>query len=150
MNPKYVILHHSATKDSGTVSWNAIRRYHVESLNWREIGYHYGIEKIDDCTQALLGRMWYERGAHCKEDGMNGRSLGVCFVGNFDEQEVPAEQWDLGVKVVGSICLSHGISVDYVRGHCDFSRKTCPGKYFDLGKFREDVLELIIQESLNL
>jgi hypothetical protein len=147
MNPKYIILHHSFTKDSQTVSWGAIRKYHVETLGWRDIGYHYGIENLRGQMEALVGRMWYERGAHCRDAGMNGQSLGVCFVGNFDENEVPKDQWDLGVRLVGSLCLIHGIPVEKIKGHREYSTKTCPGEMFDLTKFRSDVLELVIQKS---
>jgi hypothetical protein len=82
VRPDHIIIHCSATADSGTVSWTAIRRYHVEQLNWRDIGYHFGIERIGAYVEVMLGR-WPDRmGAHCSAKQMNQRSLGICCVGD--------------------------------------------------------------------
>ena len=97
MNPNKIILHHSLTKDSGTVSWNAIRRYHVNENHCRDIGYQFGVEFADDpgdpngSYEILIGRTPDEEGGHTK--GHNKDSIGVCFIGNFDDSPPPDRQW---------------------------------------------------------
>jgi len=137
MKPTHIIIHHSLTKDSQTVSWDAIRRYHMKELRWRDIGYHFGIEMVGNHYEVIQGRMMDETGAHCKEDNMNRRSLGICFVGNFDEQEPPEKQWLLGIRLVRSLLVSLDMTYEQVLGHRELAPcKSCPGKRFDLDLFR--------------
>jgi len=135
--PGYIMIHHSLTQDGRTVSWDAIRRYHVETLGWRNIGYHYGIELIGDRYEVLTGRMVPETGAHCREHHMNHHSVGVCFMGNFDLIAPPQEQWDLGVALVKSLMLLLEIPAICVCGHREYAPyKSCPGAQFNLEAFR--------------
>ena len=145
MIPKRIILHHSLTQDSGTVSWDAIRKYHMEVLGWSAIGYHAGIELIGDHFEILIGRMMNEVGAHTA--GHNKDSLGVCFVGNFDQSEPPPDQWNLGIRLVASLCDILHIRPDMIFGHTDFNPgKTCPGTKFNLHGFSRQVSERLANQ----
>ena len=145
--PTHIILHHSLTEDSGTVSWGAIRRYHVEVKGWRDIAYHFGVELVGDHHEVLLGRWWDEAGAHVAELGMNQKSLGICLVGNFDALSPPQVVWDVALRLVQRLVTRWGIPVANVLGHREVgllagldwqvgAYKTCPGRLFDLEAFR--------------
>ena len=140
MRPTHIVIHHSLTKDSGTVSWDAIRRYHVDVQGWRDIGYHFGIELVGKRYEIFCGRMLGERGAHCKQVMMNDVSVGVCLIGNFDTRTPPGGQLNLAVKLCRSLMEMFSIPVENVKGHFEFaSYKTCPGRMFDMNEFRKQL-----------
>lgn len=140
MVPDSIVMHHSLTKDGETVSWGAIRRYHVEEQGWADIGYQYGIELVGNYYEVLLGRMVNTPGAHCKENGMNSRSIGICMVGNFDVTLPPVPQYNKAVQLVCSLMDVFNIPASRVYGHNQFATyKSCPGKKFNMQAFREDV-----------
>lgn len=134
-----VIIHHSKTADSETLSWQAVRKWHVEHNGWDDVGYHAGIELIGDQFECFFGRPFNRTGAHCR--GQNIGSLGLCFIGDYDEdppsdlmmhtaaQRVIAPWLHLMQKPVGCITGDR----DWHHG------KTCPGSQFDLDKLREIV-----------
>ncbi len=143
MIPTKIIVHHSLTKDSGTVSWGDIRRYHItpppDGMGMLDIGYHAGVELVESGGhslnfEVLMGRMWDEEGAHTK--GQNNSSLGICFIGNYDLIEPPEEMLEAGAKVVALWVALYNISCELIYGHHFFaSYKTCPGLKFPLERF---------------
>lgn len=136
MKPTHIIIHHSLTEDGKTVSWDAIRKYHVETNGWNDIGYHYGIELVNDRYEILVGRMQDVVGAHCKEQGMNNASLGICLIGNFDIYSPLPVQLDMLVKLVRSLQTVFNIPVNSVHKHSEFAPKSCPGNMFPWDAFK--------------
>ena len=136
--PDYVILHHSTTRDGATVSWDAIRRFHTRQKGWNDIGYHFGVETVNDHVETLLGRIPGMPGAHCLARRMNAMSVGVCVIGNFDVVEVPNEKWQAALRLVRWICGLYRIEPEHVLGHREVASdgRTCPGRQFDMGHFR--------------
>lgn len=129
-----IIVHHSLTKDSGTVSWGAIRRYHIEQLGLEDIGYHAGVELVTNQDisyyEVLLGRRWNKEGAHTR--GHNRDSLGICFIGNFDDEPPSLDQLTVGAKLIQYWMDLFGIPLSRIYPHRHFAAKSCPGKRFDM------------------
>jgi hypothetical protein len=150
--PTHIVLHHSATRDGSTYSWGAIRAWHVETLGWDDNGYHGGIERITDSAQrdsyaVLYGRPVTEMGAHCR--GMNSKSLGFCFVGNYDEREPDQAMIEEAARrVLVPWMIQHGIGPQQIVGHRDYSSKTCPGARFDIERVREACRQILAEGVL--
>ena len=126
MIPLRIIVHCSATQDSGTVSWGAIRKYHKEILGWKDIGYHFGIEYVGDQLEILLGRMPNEVGSHVKDHNVG--SIGICVIGNFDVDIVAPEHEQVIWRLIWWLREIHKIPLSEIYGHRDFdSGKSCPG-----------------------
>jgi N-acetylmuramoyl-L-alanine amidase len=142
-NPKEIILHHSATRDSGTVSWSAIRKYHTIARGWKDIGYHAGIELIGANYECLIGRPTTMWGAHTR--GRNADTLGFCFVGNYNHASPPAEMMHTAARrVLAPWMEQFSIGTERISLHSNYaSYKSCPGEKFDLG-----YLLYILQEYL--
>lgn len=142
-------IHHSATADSGSASWGAIRHNHTVVQGWQAIGYHFGVERIDDGAkrqhvEVLHGRAYHLPGAH--EPRLNRSHLGVCVVGNFDLAPPPVDVWRKTVELVAFLALVNRWDVTrpgVIVGHREYAAKSCPGLRFDLNKFRYDVQQAV-------
>lgn len=138
----YIVIHHSTTKDNVTLKdFDAIRRYHVEVNGWKDIGYHWIVEQVNGKLQAVSGRTENTMGAHCKEGNMNSKGIGVCMVGNFEENMPSDELYTFVADLCKDIMKRHGIPVENVIGHRDVMATACPGKNFDLDKLRNLINE---------
>jgi len=133
MEPRKIILHHSATVDGTTFSWSAIKRYHTETKLWLDVGYHAGIELVNDDFFAIMGRPWDMAGAHTV--GQNSWSLGLCFVGNYDLVEPDEDMLREGAKVVRLWRKLYEIPRSEIHKHSEYANKTCPGTKFPFSEF---------------
>ena len=172
MKPKGIIIHHSATVDGRTFSWQAMRRYHTSyrvdsrivskddfykllkkkkgtkfEKPWRDIGYHAGIELINDHYEVVLGRPLYMQGAHCK--GKNDY-IGFCYVGNYDKNEPSDDRLIYGIThFIVPIMIALKLPLTSIHYHREFANKTCPGRLFpDLADFRKMIAFHIKMERI--
>jgi len=140
--PTRIIIHHSFTKDTKTVSWNAIRNYHIFTRHWDDIGYHAGAELLRDHHEALFGRPWNIPGAHCR--GYNHDSLGFVFVGNYDKYPPSDKILKAGAMVLRIWMDVYQIELAQIFTHNYFnSAKSCPGAEFDMVRLKNMILGLL-------
>ncbi len=137
-SPKGICIHHSLTAD-GYVKQDtdAIRRYHVETNGWDEIGYHYLVERIDGVPQVTTGRPAEYQGAHCP--ALNATHFGICIVGNYDLAPPDRDMLDTLRDLCNHLMEGHRILYRDIAYHCDYSHKSCPGNLFPKTGFLLDL-----------
>jgi N-acetylmuramoyl-L-alanine amidase len=142
MKVKKLIIHHSLTFDGKVVDWTAIRKYHIETNGWADIGYQYGIELVGDKYVVQKGRSEHTPGAHCL--GQNDKSIGICVVGNYDLVEPPEAALNLLAELCADICKRHGLTSGDIETHHKYAAyKTCPGTRFPMDRLRAKVKQLL-------
>lgn len=146
MRKTHIIIHMSASADHQTLmNLEAIRKFHIETNKWRDIGYSHVLEQIGGFWEVLLGRMPGETLAHCPQLNLNTVGYGVCVVGNYDLAPPPPEALAKLRGLVLGLMKQDEIPIENVLGHWEAQaaggvpiaeRKTCPGKLFDMDAFR--------------
>jgi N-acetylmuramoyl-L-alanine amidase len=129
--PRWITLHHDGMSPfqardqySAAARIEVIRVSH-RNKGWGDIGYHYVIDRG--------GRVWEGRdlkwqGAHVKDH--NEGNIGICCLGNFDEQSPSDAQLDAVERMVSCLMERHRVPVNRVRSHQEWqgARTACPGR----------------------
>jgi len=127
---KFIAVHHSQRKID---SLKRIKNLHINKYGWEDIGYHYLIDKKG---RLLKCRQEKFIGAHVF--GHNKNLIGICLIGNFDEEKPTKEQIQTLIKFLKNKIKKHKIPIKNILGHREFPEvtKTCPGKFIDMDKIR--------------
>jgi N-acetylmuramoyl-L-alanine amidase len=124
-----IVVHHSATLSG---SPKAFADYHVKHNKWPGIGYHYVIGKA--------GEVWMTNTPDTisyHATGYNSRSIGVCMVGNFDQQPFGGAQKTALLALLRYL-LDVYPGVKFLLGHYETgAKKSCPGKHVDMDELRK-------------
>lgn len=129
---RYIVIHHSATSDNVLLrDFDAIKQAHLRR-GYRDIGYHWVIERAGDGWQIIPGRPEWETGAHCP--GKNADGIGVCCVGDFELSLPPNSLYVVLADLIRDIMNRHDIIE--IGGHRDYYPTACPGRFFDLDRLR--------------
>ncbi len=130
-NWTHIIVHHTGAEEKDT---EQVRRYHL-SLGWRDIGYHYVIERDG---RVVPGRSLDLPGAHCKAAGMNFKGIGVAVLGNLNNHPpLPLQEGALE-NLVRSLQQRFGIPAANMLGHREVpgAATDCPGRFLDMERLR--------------
>ena len=128
-----IILHCSATRPEwmGGAPLAAkvaeIRRWHMQDRGWRNIGYHW---IIDRDGQRAPGRRETEIGAHVV--GHNRGTIGICLIGGFGadaddefgDHFTKAQERTLRALIAD---IRSRTQITKVTGHNAYAAKACPG-----------------------
>ena len=114
-----IVLHHRAG-DGDVIS---IHNTHLKN-GWSGIGYHFYVRKDGSIFR---GRPIEKIGAHA--EGHNMDSVGVCFEGNFEKEEMENPELEAGRLLIAHIQEGYGRKLEVLR-HSDVGSTLCPGKKF--------------------
>ena len=135
-----ILIHCSATPAGKDFTVADIDRWH-RARGFDRVGYHYIVYR--DGTY-VRGRSDDNVGAHCPQEGMNRRSLSICYIGGLGMKGVPAdtrtpEQRRAIVTLIRTLLYRYP-SITRVCGHRDVKGvvKACP--CFDAGKEYDTIL----------
>ncbi|MEM6472173.1 MAG: D-Ala-D-Ala carboxypeptidase family metallohydrolase [Planctomycetota bacterium] len=125
MNVTKLVVHHSASpRDTTTVA--DVSRWHRER-GFSQIGYH---QLILSNGTVQAGRPESIMGAHAL--GANQNSLGVCLMGNFENETPTAAQISSLVSVLQRWTREHRLPTTSIYGHFDVpggkTATACPGR----------------------
>ncbi len=131
-----IVLHHSATSAGDVASIDAVHRENRDQngRRWLGIGYHFVIgngRKMGNGEIQPTFR-WHQQlpGAHAGQRDYNQHGIGICLIGNFDEN-APTEQQVVAVrKLVKLLTERYAIGRTRVVRHGDVQATACPGRLF--------------------
>lgn len=134
-----IVIHHSASDVGGAQRFDEWHR----RRGWDGLGYDFVIGNGSDTKlgQVEVGPRWtaQKQGAHTLTDDeyYNQHGIGICLVGNFDNQPPDDRQMQSLVKLTRFLCQEFHIPPSRIYTHGGVTHKTdCPGKYFDVEKLR--------------
>jgi len=141
-----IVIHQSLTEDGDELNYGGIVDSHIERGFDRE-GYHYIIEKVRDRVVAIAGRPLHNFGAHCTQNKMNHRSIGICVCGCFDHHAPSKEVYEVLISLCVDLCISFNIPANCVYPHSFFAtKKTCPGYLFNITYVKNETARRIVKE----
>jgi len=114
-----IILHHAAASQCSS---DDIDKWHKQK-DYSCIGYHFFIRKNGTIYR---GRQENAIGAHAYQNNYN--SIGICFEGDFEKEQMTDTQVEAGKELVAYLKNKYNISK--VQKHSDVNNTSCPGRNF--------------------
>jgi N-acetyl-anhydromuramyl-L-alanine amidase AmpD len=133
---KYIVLHHTATETGSVESIDTAHKLRKDASGnpWRGIGYHFLIGNgrgMKDGEVAATFR-WKDQtdGAHAGNAQYNSQGIGICLVGNFDDEPPTPAQMKSLRDLMTTLRGECRIGIAEIVRHTDIKATACPGKRF--------------------
>ncbi len=135
-----IIIHHSASPTGGARAFNRAHK----ARGWDELGYDFVIGNNTDTPNGYVetGSRWLKqkKGAHCKTPSghFNDHGIGICLVGNFNDQYPSSKQLASLRKLVKFLSTRYHLSSNRIFGHGEVpgTHTECPGKHMPMNQIR--------------
>lgn len=131
VSPYRMAIHHTASPadDGGDAAarMRQMQAYHMDTNGWCDIGYHFVVSQAGAVYQ---GRSDERRpGAHVLNN--NSGNVGICLIGNFQNQQVSDTQLNKAAEIVRWVGQTYDIPFNRtsIKGHREHSGQStsCPG-----------------------
>lgn len=143
----YVVIHHSGTTAGSLEGIDAEHKKRKDQFGqpWLGIGYHFVIGNGRGMKDGEIKPTfrWQEQihGAHSGSRVHNDNGIGVCLIGNFENQQPTTKQMTSVVNLVRQLAHQYQIPARLVIGHNTVKPTACPGKMFPLQDVRRKSYE---------
>lgn len=150
---EFIVLHHSATDEGNAKRFD---HYHREERKWPHgLAYHFVIGNGNGSGNGEIevGERWTKQihGAHTANMNLNRTAIGICLVGNFEEDNKPTKnQFRSLVSLVDYVSKRYKIPESNVIMHNQVVQKAtaCPGKNFPYKQLISKIVKSQTEKTL--
>jgi hypothetical protein len=138
-NWRWIVIHHSATPTGGARAFDKMHK----AKGWDELGYHFVVGNGTDTGDGAVevGARWTKQkwGAHAKtaDNQYNNFGIGICLVGNFDNERPTRAQMQNLSRLVAHLMKTYKVPAERVIGHGQTKATDCPGKNVHIADVRK-------------
>ena len=139
----YIVIHHSASPNASVKGMDYYHR--VERHMENGLAYHFVIGNGHSMKdgEIAVGHRWTAQlnGGHLASETLNSMSIGICLVGNFDEDRPTPKQMASLQALVEFLLDRCRLGPDAVKTHQQINPvyTRCPGRYFPGKNFIKDL-----------
>jgi len=138
----YIVIHHSGTTRG---SASGMDRYHREERHMENgLAYHFVIGNGRGMPNGKveIGHRWKKQknGGHLASEFLNAQSIGICLVGDFEQDKPNKKQIDSLYALCKYLTRKCNLPATAIRSHAQINTKPthCPGKHFPMDRFLTD------------
>jgi len=140
---KYIVIHHSASPNASVKGMDYYHR--VERHMENGLAYHFVIGNGHSLRdgEIAIGHRWTAQldGGHLASEALNKKAIGICMVGNYDEDRPTRKQMESLRALVEYLLARCHLGPDAVKTHQQINPiyTRCPGRNFPAKTFLKEL-----------